>query len=226
MIQLSQYACSIEEHDKLLTFQQDFWLKLKKHLVGRIKAAQTASPPTSPESVSTAELDKLFFKKECMYRHNIMRINYTTYDVRRSQDVINPNTDHRDIVLLSAEDADSPHHQYAYARVLGIYHVNVIYVGSGVEDYSAQRMEFLWVRWFVNINDDPVQRSWFRRQLDCLKLLPVNHPQAFGFVDPVNVLRGSHVIPRFAESMQHADGRGISECAGDSKDWRQYCVGR
>jgi hypothetical protein len=59
--------------------------------------------------------------------HNTMKINYTTYDVRRAQDTINPNTDRRDIVLLSPEDADLPNHQYSYARVLGIYHVNAIY---------------------------------------------------------------------------------------------------
>ena len=37
---------------------------------------------------------------------------------------------------------------YIYARTLGMYHVNVIYVGPGSMDYQSQQMEFLWVRWY------------------------------------------------------------------------------
>jgi len=55
------------------------------------------------------------------------------------------------------------------------------------------------VRWFVTANNEPVQRSWARRQLDRLQLLPVNDEGAFGFVDPSSVLRGAHLIPQFAE---------------------------
>jgi hypothetical protein len=215
-----------------LTFQQGFWMRLKNHLLARIKATQAEVDPltsthaeiTSPNS--TAELDRLYFKKECMYKHNVMRINYTTYDVRRGQDTINPNTEHRDVMLLSPEDAEEPCHQYAYARVIGIYHVNAIYAGPGVSDYRARRMEFLWVRWFVHTTDEPVQRGWVDQRLDCLKLLPVHHEKAFGFVDPANVLRGCHLIPRFVKGKQHVDGKGISLCAQDSKDWRQYLAGQ
>jgi len=214
----------------ILTSTQDFWTKLKKHLLARIKAKQanvevsssTLSIANLDEANSAMELDSLFFKKECMYQHNIIRINYTTYDVRRAQDVINPNTDHRDVILLSAADPDQPHHQYVYARVLGIYHANIIYTASEVPDYRPQRMEFLWVRWFTNTQNEPVQRSWRKRQLDCLQLLPVNHEDAFGFLDPGNVLRGVHLVPRFAKGRCHPDGRGISECARDSNDWNQY----
>jgi hypothetical protein len=210
-----------------LTLEQDFWQKLKNHLLLRIKAAQMPNSPKSSsfEAAPTAELNCLFFKKECMFKHNIMRINYTTYDVRRAQDVINPNTEHRDIMLLSASE-DLNNHQYAYARVLGIYHVNIIYTGPNSSNYSAKRMEFLWVRWFAVVDDEPVERSWDRQQLDSLQLLPVQHKDAFGFVDPANVLRGVHVIPRFAMGRQHAVGKGISQCARDSQDWHQYYVGR
>jgi hypothetical protein len=156
-----------------------------------------------------------------------MKINYTTYDIRRAQDVINPNTDHRDIMLVSPEDPDSdvPNHQYIYARVLGIYHANVIYTGSGASDYRASRMEFLFVRWFRLTNDEPVQRGWAKRQLDILQLQPVTNGNSFGFIDPANVLRGVHTIPRFAKGGR-ADSRTISKFARDSEDWRQYFVNR
>jgi len=91
------------------------------------------------------ELTGIHFKGERMYLHNIMRINYTTYDVRRAQDSINPRTNHRDIMLLSHRDDDTPHHEYEYARVIGIYHVNVVYTGPGMLDYRARRLDFLWV---------------------------------------------------------------------------------
>jgi hypothetical protein len=222
--------------------KQDFWTKLKKHLLPRIKvalASETQSRPDLSSSTvreteslqpdSAAELNGIHFKSDRMYRHNIMRINYTTYDVRRAQDTINPNTDHKDIVLLSAsaaQDDGSPNHQYVYARVLGIYHVNVIYTGPGLLDYRARRMEFLWVRWFANMNNEPVQSGWVRRQMDKLKFPPMQDVDSFGFVDPANVLRGAHLIPNFVVGLRHTDTVGISECARDSKDWKQYCVGR
>src|SRR5262245_58580215 len=98
-----------------------------------------------------------------MYQHQVMRVNYTTYDVRREEDVINPNTDHCNIMLLSADNVGSPTHRYIYARVLGIYHVNVIYVGSGNGVYQEQRMEFLWVRWYSHISGESVQKGWAKR---------------------------------------------------------------
>jgi hypothetical protein len=155
-----------------------------------------------------------------------MRINFTSYDVRRDYEIINPNTDHKDILILSPEDPDNPGHQYRYARVLGIYHVNVIYTGSNTGDYRPRRMEFLWVRWFTVTNNEPVQNAWSRRRLDVLKLMPVMHEDAFGFLDPAEVIRCAHLIPRFSEGQKYVDGKGISACAQDAKDWHQYMLGR
>lgn len=179
------------------------------------------SPP-----IDDAGIDGIHFKGDRMYRHNIMRINYTTYDVRRAQDTVNPNTDHRDVILLSSQYASTPDHQYTYARVLGIYHVNVIYTGPGMLDYRARRMEFLWVRWYDNIDNQPVQNGWAKMRLDRLEFPPMNDEESFGFVDPAHVLRGCHLIPAFAAHMRNADSVGISECARDSQDWRRYYVNR
>jgi hypothetical protein len=177
-----------------------------------------------------AELDSIIFKDGRIYRHNILHINYTTYDVRRAQDTVNPNTDHQDIMLLSHlqddHDRDSSVHQYKYARVLGVYHTNVIYTGSGMLDYRARRMEFLWVRWFENVNEISVQDSWSTGQLDVLKFPDMYHEDAFGFVDPTHVVRAFHALPRFARGLRHPDEIGISECARDSKDWKMYYANR
>jgi hypothetical protein len=66
-----------------------------------------------------------------------MRINYTTYDVRRSQDIINTTTSRHDVMVLADPgDHTAASHPFRYARVLGVYHVNVIYVGAGMIDYQ------------------------------------------------------------------------------------------
>jgi hypothetical protein len=129
------------------------------------------------------------------------------------------------VILLSNQD-DPSNHQYIYARVLGIYHVNVIYTGPGMVDYCTRRMEFLWVRWFANSDDEPVQKGWMRRRLDCLQFPQIDHPEAFGFVDPAHVIRGSHLIPGFAMGRRYADRAGLSNCAHDVKDWHCYYVDR
>jgi hypothetical protein len=183
---------------------------------------------TGPSAIQGLGLDKrsIFFKGDRMYRHNLARFNYTTYDVRRSQDVINPGTSHRDIMLLAnnTDDNSDSSHPYLYARVLGIYHVNVIYTGEGSLDYAARRVEFLWVRWFEYDANKSV--AWEDLKLDPLRFLPMSDEGAFGFVDPNHVLRGCHIVPTFVRGKARADGIGLSRLAHDGQDWSQYMVNR
>jgi hypothetical protein len=174
------------------------------------------------------ERDSVLFKNDNMYRHQLLKVNYTTYDVRRSQDVINPNTSHRDVMFLATNTAEfdreaHPNHQYFYARVLGVFHVNVIYVGQGMLDYRPRRLEFLWVRRFVYVGKSV---DWEDCALDRVHFSPMADEDSFGFVDPANVLRGSHIIPAFNSGKVHSDGVALSRCAGDAQDWRGYVVNR
>ena len=168
-----------------------------------------------------SRLNHVLFKGNKMYRHRLLRINYTTYDLRRESDSINPRTDHRDIMLLSNSDGED--HPFSYARVLGIFHANIIYTGPGSKDFLSRRIEFLWVRWFEIIQD---RLGWEQHALDAVKFLPMSDEDAFGFVDPANVLRACHVIPSFADGRLHPDGIAMSRCANDSGDWRQYRINR
>ncbi|KAG2152643.1 uncharacterized protein EDB93DRAFT_1249151 [Suillus bovinus] len=132
---------------------KDFSPKLQQFLLTKIKDILTkengpshtnsstaitvpgVSPPCSDSEV------RIFIKADRMYRHNLMRLNYTTYDVRRAQDIINPSTSHCNVMLLGQANGDSTdgeQHPYSYARVLGIYHVNVTYIGSGMINYNSQ----------------------------------------------------------------------------------------
>ncbi len=175
---------------------------------------------------NTTDLDRVFFNQDRIYLHKLARFNFTTYDVRRDQDNINPSTSHRAIMVLAdnnPEDPNSPH--FFYDLVLGIYHVNAIYTGSGTvqTDCRPRRLEFLWVRWFHNVDSE----SWGFCRLQSLRFPPPHADDAFGFVDPADVLRGCHIIPAFADGPTFPTGKGgSSRLAQDSKDWRRYYAGR
>lgn len=209
--------------------------KLKTHVLPRIKALllQGNHSPADHAPVAGAAIlptprvsdhDRLLFKLDRMYSHNIVRVNYTTYDVHRKQDTVNSNTYHRDIMVL-AENNDDSAHPFLYARVIGIFHVNAVYTGGAMVDYQPRKVEILWVRWFELDMNAPAG-SWSNCKLDRLRFPPMANEDAFGFLDPADVVRGCHIIPAFASGKRYLDGRGISPCAKDSKDWRSYYVNR
>lgn len=50
----------------------------------------------------------LIIKDDRLYHHSTARVNYTTYDVRRAQDVINPQTSHCLVTVYSSFRQDPP----------------------------------------------------------------------------------------------------------------------
>lgn len=167
---------------------------------------------------SSDDANRVFLNRDRLYRHNIMRINYTTYDIRRAQDTINPRTAHRDIMVL-VDDRKTAKQHFRYARVLGIYHANVQYAGRGMIDFSSHRMEFLWVRWFQQFSDSTLPPTALER----LSFPPMAGKEAFGFIDPANVLRSCHIIPMFSLGPRYGkQDPGLSRSAGDSTDWKAY----
>ncbi|KAI0055213.1 hypothetical protein BV25DRAFT_1815943, partial [Artomyces pyxidatus] len=227
-----------------------FVRKLKAHLAPRIRTnllreanlatnrdsrgssnASNASHNPSQQGSDAISIehaaDYIFFKNDRMYEHRTMRINYTSYDVRRGQDIIHTGTSNQDIMVL-APHADegtsvSPARRFWFGRVLRIYHVNVVYTGPGMVDFSSRRIYFLWVRWF---RDDGHTAKVADCRLDSLQFAPLKSDDAFGFVDPDDVLRCSHIIPAFARGKLRADGSKLSSCANDADDWHTYYVNR
>ena len=129
------------------------------------------------------------------------------------------------MLLADLGDSSPPtSHHFLYARVLGAYHANVIYTGHGVQDYKARRFEFLWVRWYEVV--DPESSGWRKHKLDSVRFPPLHDSDSFGFVDPVNVLRGCHLLPAFSKGKRNKAGVDVSQCAKDSKDYELYYVGR
>ena len=46
----------------------------------------------------------------------------------------------------------------------------------------------------------------------------------FGFIDPNDVLRSSHIIPAFSQGQVHLANNRISHLAKDSNDWNRYYI--
>ena len=225
----------------LISSQQNFVPKLKQHILPRIKAvladerathgtthipSQGSSTAEDPDTDNQNDTTGVFFKNDCMYYHQTIKIHYTTYDVRRSQDILNPRTLHRDIMGLARPEGESgpeSMHPFWYARILKIFHVNVVYTGVGMIDYHPRRLDVLWVRWFQLTESPPGLGT---RRLDPVSFLAQASEAAFGFLDPSDVLRGCQIIPAFKKGRVHEDGRGLSRYAGDANDWRGYLVNK
>lgn len=149
--------------------------KLRSHLLSRILGG---------DSLSGDQDAQLIIKGDQIYSHNLIRINYTMYDVRRDQDVINAASSHCNVMVISHDGSDSA--RYRYARVLGTYHVNVIFVGPGMVDSNPIRMEFLWLRWYEQL--DVAGTGWVAQKLDRLRFPPMVNTDSFGFLDPADVM--------------------------------------
>ena len=192
-----------------------------------MQPAQQGQPSTLSPAVDE-EQDRLFILSDQMYMHHLLRINYTTYDVRRSQDIINPGTSHWDIMLLDSNadgaNRSSTEHPFLYARVLGIYHVNVAYARTGMLDYVTRRLDFVWVRWYDYIGTDSLR--WSDRRLDSVCFPPLDNEKACGFIGPQDILCGCHIIPAFVDGKVHRDLTSLSRSAKDVNDFKRYLIDR
>ncbi|KAF7967740.1 hypothetical protein HWV62_33264 [Athelia sp. TMB] len=203
-----------------------FWFQLKSNLMPRILDKLKATPGfdasglPSPEECDADQV--IIFKNPRFYQHQILHINYTSYDVRRLQDIINARSSHNNIMVLSGS-GDNASPRFRYGRVLGTYHVKAIYVGPGKQNYDSHHLEFLWVRWYDQVGH--AGTGWNHKRLDRLRFAPINQDDSFGIIDPSIVLRGCHIIPRFTMGPKYSEPlQGLSHLANDSADWLEYYV--
>ncbi|KAF8154664.1 hypothetical protein B0H34DRAFT_860496 [Crassisporium funariophilum] len=196
---------------------------LKDHLLSRLSGDTSDG---QEHCYLDDERDNVGIVNDRLYRHKVLHVNYTTYDVRRSQDSINPRI-HSDVMTLSRED-DPNVHPYLYAHVLGIFHVDIKHHGPHSTTANTQRMEFLWVRWFQR--DRSYAAGWNTRRLHRLSFLKSDAPDgAFGFVDPSDIIQGTHLIPAFAHgTSSHYLGSSIAREFADKElgdeDWKFFYV--
>jgi hypothetical protein len=201
---------------------KDFTPSLKYHLLARILGLDYDGDEIE---FTSAQRNTITFINNRLYRHKVLRVNYTTYDMRREQDSLNPRT-HADIMVLSHEN-DASAHPYWYARIIGIFHVMVHFSGlsshPGIE-HGARQMNFLWVRWFGR--DLTYKSGWKARRLHRIGFMDAEQACAFGFLDPEQVVRAVHLIPAFAfgrTSDLLAPSIARPACDNDH-DWLYYYV--
>ncbi|KAK0421714.1 hypothetical protein EV421DRAFT_1724714 [Armillaria borealis] len=175
------------------------------------------------ETYSDAQRASVHIVSNRIYAHKTMRINYTSYDMRRDQDSINPRT-HNDVMMVSPETGDHAH-PFWYARVLGIFHAQVCHTGPEARSHSVQNMEFLWVRWY---GTEPGYRWGYKRaRLPKIGFVPVDDEGAFGFLDPSLVLRACHLTPVFSSGRTRTlldFSPSAARHPGEDEDWVNYYV--
>lgn len=182
----------------LLTFcgyLQRFVHRLKGFCLGLIEGLNVAEEDLH---FTDAERASLVLDYNLLHEHATLQLNFTTYDVKRERDVVKPHSPTNNkchIMLPSREDnSDGSCPSFWYARVLGIFHVDVSHAPSKL---SGHRINFLWVRWFGQ--DAQWRGGDSSSRMDRIGFVPdggVDEP--FGFVDPDTVIRGCHLIPAFA----------------------------
>jgi hypothetical protein len=205
----------------LLICLQGFVPQLIDHLLARLLGMDQAGVEYE---FTDEERMTLTIDNNRLYRHQVLRINYTSYDNRRAQDTVNPLT-RPDIMMLSGENEEGNHaHPYWYARVLGIYHVRVLHTGEFSKSSQLQTMQFLHVRWFGHHVKH--RSGWKARHLHRVSFID-GDSEPFGFVDPAHVIRAAHLIPAFAfretEDLLGRSKIARRETDGDD-DWRFYYV--
>ncbi|TFK81828.1 hypothetical protein K466DRAFT_648231 [Polyporus arcularius HHB13444] len=219
---------------------KDFSSQLDSHVFQRLEAL--AGRPTSrdptPEECINVRIDR-----GRLYIHKITRVNWTSYDMRREQDSINPRM-HADIMMLAPPGSEHP---YLYARVISVFHVNAYRLDP--EDSAStpdpELLHILWVRWYDLDRTLPGGFRYFRPH--CLKLAALDD-EAFGFISPGQVLRGVHIAPaeRFGRSDQltlpyrmlmpesrpsrafsaeTVDDDGLTDRQPCKEDWNYYYIG-
>ena len=178
------------------------------------------------EEYSDEDRNSVRFVGQKIYSVQTCRLFYTTYDLQRDSDTINPRT-HPDIMLRSPETEEGAE-AYWYARVIGVFHANVWVEQTDTPGARrVKRMNFLWVRW---LGREPEYISGSRRaRLPKVGFVKSTDEFAFSFVDPANVVRGCHLVPAFHEGRTNdllPVPQSVSRCLnpGDVDDWVNFYV--
>lgn len=200
---------------------ENFVPRLKDHLLGRLLHQDYDG---DEQAFSDDDRNTVHIVDNRLYSASVLRVNFTTYDIRRGQDSLNPRTQHCDIMVRSRED-DPDAHPYWYARILGIFHLRVLHTGPASKNRSVQNLQFLWVRWF---GIEPDHHSGFKiGRLPKVGFVPESDDQSFGFLDPSLVVRGCHLIPAFSDGKTAELLKNNSTAArpiGEAEDWTAFYV--
>jgi hypothetical protein len=117
-----------------------------------------------------------------------------------------------------------PRHPYWYARVLGIYYMDVRLNNEG--SIKTRQVEVLYVRWLAPFTDH--QSGMNHACLPKVAFVEESDRDAFGFLDPSQVIRSAHLIPAFSSGRGTTSlryGKSFGRQCGELDDWEGYYVG-
>ncbi|KIK92915.1 hypothetical protein PAXRUDRAFT_790802 [Paxillus rubicundulus Ve08.2h10] len=196
---------------------KDFLPNLRNHLLHRLLDVPLANQDCgySPE-----ERNEVLIRGNMLFAVKTMQVHYTTYDLREEYDYL--RLGHQCDVMVPTGESEPGCHPYWYARVLGIYHVDVRLLG-GNQDYC--NLHLLWVRWF---GTSPGHRSGLKAgRLPKIGFVSSSDSSAFGFLDPSLVVRAAHLIPAFADgrgSHLLRAGKSVGRQGDEEDDWVSFYV--
>ena len=207
---------------------QNFIPDLKDHIIARLLGKEFNG---EEHNFTEAQRNSLTIAKNRIYRHLTLRINYTTYDMRRDQDCINVRS-HSDVMVLAPDEPEAEEkHPYWYARICGIYHAEVFFKRYKSKPAERRTINFLWVRWFGRQTERP--GGFKTRRLNRVGFIGASTPGAFGFLDPELIVRAVHMIPDFhggrvshylpASSLMRTARKHEDQ---DGLEWEYYYVNR
>ncbi|KAG7096095.1 hypothetical protein E1B28_006771 [Marasmius oreades] len=206
----------------------NFYDQLHAHLFARILKTDNS------EDFNVEDLSSICFVKDKIYTHKCFRLHYNTYNMHRKSHTISTQL-HPNVMLLADDaTAEEQEHPYRYARVIGVFHVNVAYWRQDMAygDSVLHRMDFLWVQWYEL--DTSSAHGWQAKRFPKVHFLPSSEYNAFSFVDPSTVLQGAYMQP-FAgrltsdlvtptSTARFYKGVVNGKYELEMKDWRQYQV--
>ncbi|KAE9394764.1 hypothetical protein BT96DRAFT_998272 [Gymnopus androsaceus JB14] len=197
-IHLSEFL-HLDKHED--PAKKNFYRKLKDHPLGCLLEQEFDGDTHKSFTDEQCKSIVLFDNK--MFATKTLRINFTMYDVHQDQDVINPCTDHCN-VMVHSPDMSPCAHPFWYAGVLGIFHANVVWLDNekgGV--HNTYSMEFLWVRW---LGEEPGYQWGIKEaKLPKVGFVPETDEYVFDFLDVLLVVQACHLMPDFASGRTSED---------------------
>ena len=160
-------------------------------------------------------------RRNKVHWHTRIRVNYTSYDLRRQQDVINPKN-RPDFMVLAGEPPDrvepSMTEPYWFARAIKVGHV-MAKLGNA-ETY--ERVDFVWARWLWTSNHSC--SGWSYKRLPQVSFIPGGGDSSFAFIDPQDIVRAVHLIPVFGKGLTAhlLAGESIALAHQDAEEWEEW----
>ncbi|KAF7293110.1 hypothetical protein MKEN_01468100 [Mycena kentingensis (nom. inval.)] len=211
-LNISAWLSENEGDPALKNFQRN----LKNHLLTRVLHPEYSSDGSE---YTATNRNNIFIVNNRLYRHKVLRINYTSYDIRREQDSMDSR--HADVMMLAPEDSDDEH-PFSYARIIGIFHCDVQHRVHGYLSAAAP-VTLLWIRRFRL--DKTWKGGFKRRRLHRVEFVPDSDDSAYGFINPDEIIREAHLVPAFAHgSTEWQPDMDSVGRPGEHDDWRFHYV--